>query len=367
MKKILVILLLVSFVAAKKRVMPWMCLERCGEAIPADLAQIDKNKALLSAVSFESHNLEANGELNDNHFTRVFPHIVGDGLEGHAMVTTASIDKLRQLWIPANRVKFISDVASVALNNSWHGVNVDFEPEGGAPPTTSDAREFASFLDALALALHEHKISLSVDIASWSAFWDPALLVATKLDRGIVTVISGGETSMGLSGSGGSIADPELAALSNLPVLAPILRGTLAGNILGRVRSESARGMDATAVLLLCRDLQEHLKLCGSTVADAQAVLTSRVSDTEAVSARGFYALQAHAEEVRALVQSLGDVDAVTRDIDVARQRASYAQIVLQRLDAALTSVESEILTSGPTMVLVPPGRAADEEIPQLQ
>lgn len=182
-------------------------------------------------------------------------------------------------------------------------------------------------------------------------------------DPGIVTVLSGGEAAIGV-GAGG-LADPELAALQNLPVFAPILRGTLAGNILGRVRSETARGMDATGMLLLCRDMQEHIKLCGGIAADAQAALTDRIKEVDAVSARGFFALQAHAEEVRSLVQALGDVDAVARDIEIARQRATYAQQVLERLDAALVSVESEIITSGPTMVLIPE-HSVGEEVPEL-
>lgn len=189
-RKLLFGFLLAAFVMSaegKNRVMPWMCLDRCHEDVAADLAQIDKISPLLSAVSFESHDLDFNGELKDNHFSKVFPRLSALGLEGHAMVTTAKIEKLRQLWIPENRAKFIGLVVKAAVNNSWDGVNIDFEPEGGDPPTASDAKEFASFLDALAVQLHGHKIHLSVDIASWSAFWDAGLLAATRLDA-IITM-----------------------------------------------------------------------------------------------------------------------------------------------------------------------------------
>jgi hypothetical protein len=85
--------------------------------------------------------------------------------------------------------------------------------------------------------------------------------------------------------------------------------------------------------------------------------------------------MAAHAEEVRSLVAGLGDVDPVARGIEVARQRAQYAQTVLQRLDFALTAVEAEIATSGPPtatmMTAAPMLLAASErsagEVPELK
>ena len=161
-------------------------IERCHEDIENDLSQITKLSQILSAVSFESHDLAENGEdLKDNNFTKVFPRIQSLGLEGHAMITTSKIDKLRQLW--KNREKFIGLVVQTAVNNSWQGVNIDFEPENGDPPTPADAKEFATFLDLLSEALHTRGISLSVDIASWTVFWNFELLAATRIDR-IITM-----------------------------------------------------------------------------------------------------------------------------------------------------------------------------------
>jgi hypothetical protein len=185
MKQLLLVVLLavvsIGAVEGKKRIMPWMCLERCHEDIPKDLVQIEQLAATLTAVSFESHDLDLDGVLKDNKFTKVYPRLRAAGLEGHAMITTANITKLRQLW--GLKDKFIQQVVAAATNESWTGVNIDFEPERGDPPTAADAKQFADFLDKLAAALHPHGIVLSVDIASWSAFWDNALLAATRVDK----------------------------------------------------------------------------------------------------------------------------------------------------------------------------------------
>lgn len=53
-------------VNAKRRVMPWMCLQRCNETvaqIEQNLAQLEQMKSCLAAVSFELYNLGANGTL----------------------------------------------------------------------------------------------------------------------------------------------------------------------------------------------------------------------------------------------------------------------------------------------------------------
>lgn len=55
------------------RVMPWLCLERCDDNITNDLAQLSEHYQALSAVSFESYDVAADGGLLDDHFTVVDP------------------------------------------------------------------------------------------------------------------------------------------------------------------------------------------------------------------------------------------------------------------------------------------------------
>ena len=54
-----------------RRVMPWMCLERCGDDIPAELATVAKYKSVLTAVSYEAFDLGMHADLIDNGFTKV--------------------------------------------------------------------------------------------------------------------------------------------------------------------------------------------------------------------------------------------------------------------------------------------------------
>lgn len=134
-------------------------------------------------MSFEVYDLDFGAALRDNNFTRVGPRIAALGLRGVPMLTTANIAKLRELWqSPAA----LADAATAAVvAGGFSGLNVDFEPENGDPPTAADARSFAAFVDMLAKRLHaaDPRLELTVDIASWSAFWDFGLLAETAVDR----------------------------------------------------------------------------------------------------------------------------------------------------------------------------------------
>jgi len=55
--------------------MPWMCLERCGEKIDSDIAQIKANRNSLTGVSPEAYDLGTSGNLVWNNFTRIAPQI----------------------------------------------------------------------------------------------------------------------------------------------------------------------------------------------------------------------------------------------------------------------------------------------------
>jgi len=103
-------------VSANRRVMPWMCLERCNgtsQTIAAELKQISKHKHHLTGVSFELFNLGPNSTLVLNNFTNVAPVIASLGLETFAMISSFPyppqfLDWMRQLF--ANPKPFILSV-----------------------------------------------------------------------------------------------------------------------------------------------------------------------------------------------------------------------------------------------------------------
>lgn len=166
----------------KRRVMPWMCLERCKENITNDLAQLHRIKGILSAVSFEAYDLDFGAVLKDNGFTRVFSEIRGMGLEGIAMITTANMNKVRELW--TNTSYFIDQAVAEIVRQDYDGYNIDFEPSSGPTPTEEDAKLFAKFVDDFAKRLHSigRGYKLSVDVAMWSPLLDYDLLAATEVD-----------------------------------------------------------------------------------------------------------------------------------------------------------------------------------------
>jgi len=200
--KFVVILCLISTFACfteaiKRGVMPWMCLERCGEDIDSDLAEIIKlGPTVFPAVSIEAYDLDWGANIKDCGYSRVGPKLVKAGIMVQPMITTANIGKLRDLWQNPNQ--FITQAVKVARENkAWiSGFNVDFEPEGGDDPTHDDAVHYAKFLDAFAKALHAEGFHLTVDIATWCELWDDDLLAKTAVDRFITmqTYTAGLET-----------------------------------------------------------------------------------------------------------------------------------------------------------------------------
>jgi len=179
-----VLALCMCFTDAKRVVMPWMCLERCGENVESDLEGIlNLGPSVFPVVSIEAFDLTWGATLVDCGYSRVGPKLVNAGIKVQPMITTANIDIIRELWqdIPG----FIERAMSVArCNKAWiSGFNIDFEPETGDPPKENDARNFAAFVDQFAKALHKEGFNLTVDIASWCALFDDGLLAATAVDR----------------------------------------------------------------------------------------------------------------------------------------------------------------------------------------
>jgi len=199
----LVLFVVACVVLGGRTVMPWMCLERCGEDINNDLHElVSLGPKVIPRVSIEAYDLDWAATLKDNGFSKVGPTLHNAGILVEPMITTANILKLRDLW--ANPSKFINQaVAEAQAQKAWMvGYNVDFEPEGGQEPTEEDGRNFASFLDAFAAALHQAGFTLTVDIAAWSAVWDHSLLPKTRVDKFITM-----ETyELGINGFTNSVA-----------------------------------------------------------------------------------------------------------------------------------------------------------------
>jgi len=170
---------------AKQRVAcPWMCLERCGEDVETDLAEILRlGPSVFNYVSIEAYDLDWGASIKDCGYSRVGPRLANAGIKVMPMITTANIGKLRDLWQDMDG--FIKQAMNEARNNKdWiTGFNIDFEPEGGEEPTYDDAVQYANFLDKFAKALHAEGFTLTVDIAQWSNLWQDELLVQTDVDR----------------------------------------------------------------------------------------------------------------------------------------------------------------------------------------
>lgn len=82
--------------AGRRRVMPWLCLERCNaSAVQSDLAQVREHASVLTAVSYEAFNLGPDAGFVDNGFTRANTSLRDLGLELYPMITSANIEYMR--------------------------------------------------------------------------------------------------------------------------------------------------------------------------------------------------------------------------------------------------------------------------------
>jgi hypothetical protein len=162
--------------APARFVMPWMCLERCGDSsadIAFQLNQLAVNVSVFTGVAFEDYNLGANSSLIKNNLTQVAGPLAALGLQRWAMISSypyppAFLTWMRQVFVqPA---PFISACIAAARAENLTGFNVDWEPTSGngAPtPEPQDALDYAAFLTTLADALHAEGFLLSVDVATW--------------------------------------------------------------------------------------------------------------------------------------------------------------------------------------------------------
>ncbi|KJE94515.1 hypothetical protein CAOG_05148 [Capsaspora owczarzaki ATCC 30864] len=165
-------------------VFPWMGLERTQENIPQDLATLQAHKDVIPWVSFERFNLGPNGTFVINELTQVGPTLIAEGFGTFPMIssfpdTNPNLEYTREVC--ANPDPFIADLVFNLLKFNYTGVNVDIEPAGGIG-TYQDAVAYAGFLDKLSRALHQHGLTVTVDIASWTPVWNFTLLAETSVD-----------------------------------------------------------------------------------------------------------------------------------------------------------------------------------------
>lgn len=166
-------------------VMPWLCLEVCGNnasAIAADVAQVG---GVVNAASFELFNLGAGSRLITNNLTAVAAPVRAAGALALAMVSSYPYPPAFLAWMRevfAAPQPFIDAVVAAAAAHNLSGVNIDFEPPSSDAPTPQDAADYAHFLDTLAKALHAHGLLVTVDVATWSAIWDVRAIAATAVD-----------------------------------------------------------------------------------------------------------------------------------------------------------------------------------------
>ena len=174
-------------------VMPWMCLEDCGATaaqIAAQLAQL-ATPGVFTAAAFEDYDLGADGTVNKTGArSRVSGAVKAMGLGSHAMIVSWDLDPIRLVF--ANPQRFIDSVISKILDvegSNVTAINLDWEPHGSAPPlgpvpTPADGAAYAAFLDVFAKAMHARGVQVSVDIATWTDFWDYRAIGATAVDCG---------------------------------------------------------------------------------------------------------------------------------------------------------------------------------------
>uniref|UniRef100_A0A6U4PCG1 GH18 domain-containing protein n=1 Tax=Neobodo designis TaxID=312471 RepID=A0A6U4PCG1_NEODS len=159
-------------------VMPWMCLERCGNTTYTDIvdtvATLASQSSLIAGVSFERFNLGANSTLVVNSdLTNVAPLLQPHGFTTVAMVSSYPyppqfLDWMRQVF--ANPAPFMDALATAMASEGIDGVNIDWEPTAHA--TAADAEAYAAFLLQLRRRLGRDGRFVSVDVATWNSIWN---------------------------------------------------------------------------------------------------------------------------------------------------------------------------------------------------
>jgi len=171
-----------------RKVMPWMCLERCGANstdIQMHLKQIKSHLDVFTGVSFELFNLGPNSTLIINsNLSNFGPILVNYGVETYPIVSSYPyppefIAWMRQLFL--NPVPFMDSVIKQLVRYDYTGVNIDFEPT--IKGSQEDAFNYANFLTLFANELHKVNKKLTVDIAGWNPIWNWTLIEQSTVDK----------------------------------------------------------------------------------------------------------------------------------------------------------------------------------------
>jgi len=175
-----------------RMVMPWMCLEDCGASASAIAAQLRQlaTPGAFTAASFEDYDLGLNGTIyKKTPRSRVSGALRALGLQTHAMIVSWNLNDVRAAFAaPAAFIdSVVSNILDVESPANITAINFDFEPHGSAPPvgpapTPADGAAYVNFLNTVADALHARGVLVSVDIATWTPFWDYAALGASRVD-----------------------------------------------------------------------------------------------------------------------------------------------------------------------------------------
>lgn len=103
------------------------------------------------------------------------------------MVVSWNLDDIRAAFSAPQ--KFIDSVVTLLLDGERNvtAVNLDFEPHGTNPPvgpvpTKADGVAYAEFLTTFADAMHARGIKVSVDVATWTSFWDYSAIGKSSVD-----------------------------------------------------------------------------------------------------------------------------------------------------------------------------------------
>ncbi|KAH3759947.1 hypothetical protein Pelo_8259 [Pelomyxa schiedti] len=185
-EKVVVSLAVWVVVVQCNRLMPWMCLERCGHTpddILDQLKSLYDHRDVVSTVSFELYNLGPNGTIVRNNLTDVNDILASWGFETLPMFSSYPyppefLDWMRYLF--ANPDHFINEAVANAVIYGHSGYNMDFEPTTTA--TDQDAIDYANFLTQFADALHLKGKVLSVDVATWNTIWNYELIAQSHVD-----------------------------------------------------------------------------------------------------------------------------------------------------------------------------------------
>jgi hypothetical protein len=170
----------------KRRAMPWICLEFCQETkgqISLDVAEIERHKDILTAVSFEKYTLGPKMSLVDNELTEVNALIQKLGLEAWPLLSSYPhppqfINWMREVF--RHPQPFIDQCVLAAAKYNYTGYNLDWEPTDNC--SDQDGLDYATFINTFAKGLHEHGLRLSVDVAQWSPIWNYTAIAETSVD-----------------------------------------------------------------------------------------------------------------------------------------------------------------------------------------